>query len=170
MQLDTAYRRRKRRHDGPSSLLAPSTGQQNKPARLNQVSSAKSACTTLGWKSFEGELFVGNYLIYFHRDSSCSCSLTVTESDFKHLIKCKNLIASFNSQKRSACPGKEFFAPLQSAPQLYHRCLSHWFVPCPKCVCTTSVTMEARLPRANFEGVEEACRMSSSGLLRGAVS
>ena len=26
MQLDTAYRRRKRRHDGPSSLLAPSTG------------------------------------------------------------------------------------------------------------------------------------------------
>ena len=31
-------------------------------------------------------------------------------------------------------------------------------------------TTEAQLPRANFEAVEAACRMSSSGLLRGGVS
>jgi len=38
MQLDTAYRRRKRRHDGPSSLLAPSTGCPiERPRRLRRL-------------------------------------------------------------------------------------------------------------------------------------
>jgi hypothetical protein len=42
------------------------------PCPYQVVSSAKSACTALGWKSFESKLFTGNYLGHFRRDSSCS--------------------------------------------------------------------------------------------------
>jgi hypothetical protein len=69
--------------------------------------------------------------------------------------------------KRNAYPGKDFFAPLQSAPRLYYRRLGHWFAPCPKYVCTISVTMEAPLPQANFEGFQVRDRTSSSDLLPG---